>query len=144
MIIATIERSLKRLRADCIDVMLLHSCDLETLKKGEANSALVKAREAGKVRFAGYSGDNEAAAFAVTHPDIAVLETSINIVDQANIDSVLPIAQKQNVGVITKRSVANAAWRPMQEQHGFYEEYAEALSRTFRRDGTETRRTRRE
>ncbi len=46
----TVERALRRLKTDYIDVVLLHSCDLETLKKGEALGALVKARDAGKVR----------------------------------------------------------------------------------------------
>ena len=72
-------------RHSVVDVMLLHSCDLATLQKGEALGALVKARDAGKIRFAGYSGDNEAAAWAAAHPDIAVLETSISIADQRNI-----------------------------------------------------------
>ena len=63
-ILATVDRTLKRLHTDRLDVMLLHSCDLPTLKKGEALGALVKAKNAGKIKFAGYSGDNQAAAFA--------------------------------------------------------------------------------
>src|SRR3954452_14270988 len=66
----TVDVSLKRLRTDRLDVMLLHSCDLQTLQKGEALRALVKAREAGKIRFAGYSGDNETAAWAAAQADI--------------------------------------------------------------------------
>jgi aryl-alcohol dehydrogenase-like predicted oxidoreductase len=120
----TIERSLRRLKTDHLDVMLLHSCDLETLQKGEAVGALVKARGAGKIRFAGYSGDNAAAVYAVGLDDIAVLETSVNICDQANIDTVLPLAQRNNVGVLAKRPIANAAWRDASEQRGMYVDYA--------------------
>jgi len=119
----TIDRSLRRLKTDRLDVVLLHSCDLETLQRGEAVGALVKAREAGKIRFAGYSGDNAAAAYAVGLDDIAVLETSVNICDQANIDTVLPEAQKNNVGVLAKRPIANAAWRAASEQRGMYVDY---------------------
>lgn len=111
----TIERSLKRLKTDVIDVVFLHSCDLETLKKGDALRGLVLAHKAGKVRFPGYSGDNEAAAYAASLPEISVIETSVNIVDQANIDQVLPVVRKHNVGVLAKRPIANAAWRPMDE-----------------------------
>src|SRR5687768_17160831 len=32
----TVDAALRRLKTDRIDVMLLHSCDLETLKRGEA------------------------------------------------------------------------------------------------------------
>jgi aryl-alcohol dehydrogenase-like predicted oxidoreductase len=90
LILDSVDQSLKRLKTDYLDIMLLHSCGLEVLKKGEAIGALIKARDAGKVRFPGYSGDNEAAAYAATMPQIAVIETSINICDQANIDHVLP------------------------------------------------------
>src|SRR6185436_1148466 len=49
----TVDRSLRRLGTDRLDVMLLHSCDLTTLRKGEALGALARARDAGKVRFVG-------------------------------------------------------------------------------------------
>ena len=71
----TVDRSLRRLRTDHLDVMLLHSCDLATLQKGEAIEALVEAKKQGKVRWVGYSGDNDAAAWAVQQAQIAVLET---------------------------------------------------------------------
>jgi aryl-alcohol dehydrogenase-like predicted oxidoreductase len=124
----TIERSLRRLKTDHLDVMLLHSCDLETLQRGEAVGALVKARDAGKIRFAGYSGDNAAAAYAIGLEEIAVLETSVNICDQANIDTVLPAAKQNNVGVLAKRPVANAAWRAASQQRGMYVDYTRTYS----------------
>jgi aryl-alcohol dehydrogenase-like predicted oxidoreductase len=124
LIAKTVDRSLRRLRTEAIDVLLLHSCDLETLEHGEALGALVRAREAGKIRFAGYSGDNEAAAWAAAQPDIAVIETSISICDQANIEAVLPLAQKNDLAVIAKRPLANAAWKPASEQPGVYAGYA--------------------
>lgn len=119
-----IDRSLQRLNFDVIDVMLLHSCDLATLQKGEALGAVIEARDAGKVRFVGYSGDNDAAAHAVTLPDVAVLETSVNICDQANIDAALPGAREHDVGVLAKRPVANAAWKKLDQQPGMYSSYA--------------------
>ena len=120
----TVDRSLRRLRTDRLDVMLLHSCDLDTLRRGEALGALVKARDAGKVRFAGYSGDNEAAAYAAALPDVAVVQTSISVADQANIDRVLPAARLNRVGVMAKRPIANAAWKDLKEQPGLYQNYA--------------------
>ena len=123
----SVDRSLQRLQTDVIDVMLLHTCSEEILKQGDVLDTLVKTREAGKVRFVGFSGDNQAAAHAVTIPDIAVIETSINICDQGNIDSVLPLAQKHDIGVIVKRPIANAAWKNPKDQPGFYAGY----SRTY-------------
>jgi aryl-alcohol dehydrogenase-like predicted oxidoreductase len=125
LIAQTIERSLSRLKTDVLDVMLLHTCDEQVLKKGEALGALVKARQEGKLRFVGYSGDNHAAAYAATLPDVAVIETSISIADQANIDIVLPAARKHDVAVLVKRSIANAAWKRTEQQPGFYGGYAQ-------------------
>jgi aryl-alcohol dehydrogenase-like predicted oxidoreductase len=113
--------------------MLLHTCDLATLKMGEALGALVKARDAGKIRHAGYSGDNDAAAWAAAHPDVAVLETSVNIVDQINIDGALPVAREHNVGVIAKRPVANAAWKDLGQQPGMYQSYAKEYTERMRK-----------
>jgi aryl-alcohol dehydrogenase-like predicted oxidoreductase len=120
----TVDRSLAMLGTDRIDVMLLHSCDLETLQQGEALGALVEARKAGKIRFAGYSGDNDAAAHAATLADVAVIQTSISIADQHNIDLVLPAARRNGKGVIAKRPIANAAWKQLHEQPGMYQTYA--------------------
>ncbi|PTY03743.1 aldo/keto reductase [Opitutaceae bacterium EW11] len=131
LISATIDRALKRLRTDYLDVMLLHSCDLDVLRRGDALGAVAKARQSGKVRFVGYSGDNEAAAYAVTLPEVAVLETSVNLCDQANIDRVLPLAREHDVGVIAKRPLANTAWRNPQELFGFYQEYARPYHERF-------------
>ena len=128
LIAHTIDRSLQRLQTDCLDVMLLHTCDLATLERGEAMGALVKAREQGKIRFAGYSGDNAAVAYAARHPEIAVVETSISICDQANIDCLLPIARDQEIGVVVKRPIANAAWKQLNHQPGLYAEYAKTYT----------------
>jgi aryl-alcohol dehydrogenase-like predicted oxidoreductase len=116
------------MKTDVLDVMLLHSCDLKTLKESDALAGLVKAREAGKIRFAGYSGDNEAAAYAAGLADVAVIETSINLVDQANIDLVLSRTIANNIGVIAKRPIANAAWKDLSDQPGMYQNYAKTYT----------------
>ncbi len=134
LIRASVERSLRRLRTDRIDVMLLHSCDLPTLQKGEALGELARLREEGKIRFAGYSGDNEAAAWAVRQPEVRVLQTSINLCDQNNIDHVMPAAREHEVGVIAKRPIANAAWKDA-EQYERYREYARPYVERFRAMG---------
>ena len=124
LITYSIERALQTLKTDHLDVMLLHSCDLKTLEKGEAVGALVKAREAGKIRFAGYSGDNEAATYAAKMPEIAVIETSVNIVDQRNIGGAIAAARAQNLAVLAKRPIANACWKDLESQPGMYKNYA--------------------
>ena len=124
----TVERSLKRLDTDHLDIMLLHSCGLSVLQQGDALETLLKAQAAGKIRFVGYSGDNEAAVYASTLADVAVIETSINICDQVNIDAVLPKAAQNQIGILAKRPVANAAWKKQSQQPGLYKSYAKTYT----------------
>ena len=62
---------------------------------------------------------------------IDVIETSVNICDQANIDSVLPEAKRRDIGVIVKRPVANAAWLGVGQQPGFYANYTTSYAERF-------------
>ena len=108
---AGIDAALRRLATDRIDIVHLHSCPLATLMQGEVIDALGDAVQAGKVRCAGYSGDNEALAWAVEHGRFAAVEHSLSICDQRVIDGALVRAQERGLGVIAKRPVANAPWR---------------------------------
>ncbi|MEM8737948.1 MAG: aldo/keto reductase [Planctomycetota bacterium] len=130
-ITATVERSLTRLKTDHLDVCLLHSCGRDVLEDGEALAALVRAQEAGKIGFAGYSGDNDTAVYAASLPDLAVIETSVNLCDQANLDTVVAACQANDLGVIAKRPIANAAWKAPSAQPGFYQKYASEYHRRF-------------
>ncbi len=106
-----IDGALRRLRTDRLDVMLLHSYDRDLLERGDAVGVLLEARRAGKIRFAGYSGDNESAQLAAVTTGLDVIETSISFLDQHGIDAVLPPCALAGAGTIAKRPIANAAWR---------------------------------
>ncbi|HTS17014.1 MAG TPA: aldo/keto reductase [Verrucomicrobiae bacterium] len=120
----SVESSLRRLRTDHLDVVLMHTPSLDVLKKGDVMAALVESRDAGKIRFLGFSGDNDDAAYAAGLPDVRVIETSLNICDQTNIEKVLPVATKRGLGVIAKRPIANSAWLPATALRGFYGDYS--------------------
>src|ERR1051325_9860467 len=121
-LLQSIARSLKRLKTDHVDLVQLHSCSLAELKKGDVIEALRRARERGYTRYIGYSGDSQAALFAVESGAFDTLQASVNIADQESIELFLPLAEKQNLGVIAKRPLANVAWkngnRPPTDSYG--------------------------
>lgn len=120
----SIERSLTRLKTDHLDLVQLHSCGKDVLEKGECIEALEEAKKAGKTRYIGYSGDSQAALYAVESGRFDSLQTSISIVDQEPIELTIPKAREKNMGVIAKRPIANAIWRHEEEpKDGYVKEY---------------------
>jgi aryl-alcohol dehydrogenase-like predicted oxidoreductase len=115
MLARSIERSLKNLRTDYVDVMQFHSPPLATLKDGGIVEVLHKARERGQARFVGISTDADEAVYAVASGAFDTLQTSVSIADQEAIERVLPLAAARGMGVIVKRPIANAAWRHGQQ-----------------------------
>lgn len=125
-----IDRSLKRLQTDTVDLLQLHSCSKDLLDKGDVIRVLEKARDAGKTRFIGYSGDGEDARFAINSGRFDTLQTSINIADQEALRLTLPLAHDRQMGIIAKRPIANAAWRTgSRPQDAYHQPYWDRLQK---------------
>jgi aryl-alcohol dehydrogenase-like predicted oxidoreductase len=137
-LLSSIERSLKRLSTDRLDLIQLHSCELADLQKGEAITALERARERGYTRYIGYSGDGAAARYAVECGRFDTLQTSVSIADQEALELTLPLTVTQGMGVIAKRPIANAAWRyarrPAEPYYQAYWSRLRTLDYPFLRD----------
>lgn len=117
-ITAGVERALRVLGTDRIDIAHLHSCPRETLARGDVVDALERARDAGKVRAIAYSGENEDLDFAISMQRFDGFMASLNLFDQRVIDQALP--RLGGRGFIAKRPSANHPWRFMQQPAGDY------------------------
>jgi aryl-alcohol dehydrogenase-like predicted oxidoreductase len=122
-----IDRSLKRLQTDRVDLLQLHSCTEQQLRKGEVIEVVQRARDAGKTRFIGYSGDSHAAVYAIQSGVFDTLQISVSIADQEAIELVLPSAKAKGMGVIAKRPIANVVWKESSKPAEYYQPYWERL-----------------
>jgi aryl-alcohol dehydrogenase-like predicted oxidoreductase len=120
VVIRGIDEALKRLRTDWIDVFFLHSCPLELLERGEVVAALIAARQAGKVRVAAYSGENDALDWAVDSGVFGAIQCSVNLCDQRSLGGAIARASSRGLGVVAKRPIANAPWRFQTRPAGDY------------------------
>ena len=77
-LLRSIQRSLKRLKTDHLDLIQLHSCSEAELRKGAVIDTLKRARERGYTRFIGYSGDSQTALYAIECGEFDTLQTSIS------------------------------------------------------------------
>tara|TARA_Y100001936_G_scaffold56222_1_gene55116 strand:- start:83 stop:994 length:912 start_codon:yes stop_codon:yes gene_type:complete len=109
-IIQSVDKSLRLLKTDYIDIMQLHGTDVTSLEKGDVIRALQDSKAEGKIRFIGYSGGNQDAYWAITSGLFDTIQTSFNIVDQYAKNQFFHEIKKRNIGLIIKRPIANAVW----------------------------------
>ncbi|TJY42191.1 aldo/keto reductase [Cohnella pontilimi] len=106
----SIERSLRDLKTDYLDMLYIHSCSEAVLRRGELIEAVQKLKQEGLTRYIGYSGDSTDALYAIGTGVFDSLQTSLNIVDQEAVTLTLDKAAEQNMGIVIKRPLANVAW----------------------------------
>jgi aryl-alcohol dehydrogenase-like predicted oxidoreductase len=122
-----VDRSLIRLKTDRVDLLQLHSCTEEQLRQGDVIDVVKRARDAGKTRFIGYSGDGRAALYAVESGVFDTLQISVNIADQESIDLAIPVARAKGMGIIAKRPLGNAVWKHTSKPEPYHQPYWERL-----------------
>jgi aryl-alcohol dehydrogenase-like predicted oxidoreductase len=116
-IVQGVERALRLMRTDVIDIGHLHSCPLPVLQRGEVTEALADCVRAGKLRVAAYSGENAELARALADDRFASVQCSLSLVDQANAPQVAATVK----GVLVKRALGGRAWAQAQRPEDFCE-----------------------
>jgi aryl-alcohol dehydrogenase-like predicted oxidoreductase len=104
---ASVERSLARLKADVIDVLLLHSDgrDAWIQTETDAVSVLQKLKDRGLVRSIGLSGKTvEGARQALEWADVLMVEYHIE--DRSH-EALIDQAAQSGVGVVVKKGLAS-------------------------------------
>ncbi len=107
---ASLEASLKALKQNCLDIVQIHNATVETIERGEIVEALLRARDAGKVRFLGASVYGEAAALSAIGTGVFdTLQLAYNLLDPRMAVKVFPAAYQSNTGVICRSALLKGA-----------------------------------
>ena len=109
---ASLERSLRRLRTDVLDIVFIHSDgdDLRILTETEAVPILQEFKSRGLVRAIGLSGKTvEGARAALEWEDVLMVEYHLNDTSHAG---VIAEAAARGVGVIVKKGLASGHLAP--------------------------------
>lgn len=101
------EQSLRRLGLETLDILQLHSPDLEQLERDEPWDALATLKRQGKIRHAGLSvqsfKETEQAHLLAPHRDLLdCIQVRYNPLERTAEDVLLPAAQRPGIGVIVR------------------------------------------
>jgi aryl-alcohol dehydrogenase-like predicted oxidoreductase len=107
---SSVESSLKNLKRENIECVLLHELELSQVKP-EALNALLKLKEDGITEKIGVSSDNEA---LLEFAGLGIFDTfmaSINLTDLSNLELMRKLSGNPKNTLVAKRTVANGVWR---------------------------------
>jgi aryl-alcohol dehydrogenase-like predicted oxidoreductase len=106
-LVFAVEQSLKRLGVDALDILQLHSPDLDKLEREEPWEALHSLKSQGKIRFAGWSVQSfketeQAHLLDRHHALLDCIQVRYNLLERQAEETLLPKAQKYGIGVIVR------------------------------------------
>ena len=101
------EQSLKRLNLEVLDILQLHSPDLEILEQDEPWLALEKLKKDGKIKHAGWSVQSfketdQAHILERHHELLDVIQVRYNLLEREAEKVLFPMAQRYGTGVIVR------------------------------------------
>lgn len=99
----SVERSLKNLRREYLDILQIHNATAEMLTQSDIMNYLAELRKKGLIRFTGASVYGPENALAVIESGcFDVLQIAFNVLDQSMAKNVIPRAVEAGVGVLSR------------------------------------------
>jgi aryl-alcohol dehydrogenase-like predicted oxidoreductase len=98
-----IERSLKRLQTDYLDLFPLYKPSSSIIEKGDFCETLEKLKDRGEIRYYGVACLTvDDALLCLKHPGISSVQVAISLIDQEAITKLLPLVQEKKVALIAR------------------------------------------
>ncbi|MCR6110175.1 aldo/keto reductase [Bacillus sp. A301a_S52] len=128
-----LEKSLKRLNRECIDLYQIHCPPIKILREGNVFNVLDKLQKEGKIRYYGVSVETvEEGLLCLEQPNVRALQVIFNIFRQKPAVNLFPKAIDKGVGILARVPLASGLLTgKFSEGHRFSEDD----HRQFNKDG---------
>jgi aryl-alcohol dehydrogenase-like predicted oxidoreductase len=134
-LVAFVERSLKNLEVEALDLLQLHCPPTEVYYMPDVFGILDDLVNAGKIRFYGVSVEKvEEALKAIEYPQVQSVQIIFNIFRQRPADLFFPEAQRRRVGILARVPLASGL---LTGKLNHESKFAADDHRTFNRHGEE-------
>lgn len=129
----SLQDSAKRLGVDSIDLAQLHCVPREVLFDGDILAWMEDLKQEGIIKHFGASVEMlDEARFCCEHPEMASLQILFNVFRQDAVESLLPLAEKNNVGIIVRLPLASGLLSGKMSSHHQFDEHDH---RSYNKDG---------
>ena len=128
-----LERSLRLLRTDWIDIYQLHQISQQSeldaaLAPGGVYEALAKAREQGKIRHIGVSSHNLAMALSLVESGLfTTIQYPLNFIEAEALDQLYPMARAAGMGILVMKPFAGGMIDSARAAFAFLRGHADAI-----------------
>jgi aryl-alcohol dehydrogenase-like predicted oxidoreductase len=103
-----VERSLKRLQVECLDLIQLHCPPAEVYYRPEIFETFEELKKEGKILHLGVSVEKvEEGLKALEYDNVTTLQVIYNMFRQRPAERLFPLAQEKNVGIIVRVPLAS-------------------------------------
>jgi len=103
-LVASVDASLKRLRTDYLDILLLHHPTTEALRSAAFSDTFIELKRVGKIRHWGVSADSlEQAMLSLEIPGIEVIQVAMSMLSQEPMFTFFDHVRRRDVGIVARK-----------------------------------------